>query len=186
MQPAMETRLRVNFLQNYLTTVKSQWNLFTSLDHSIWKQSLNFFFFQPITADTFRAEIEVVEHCECTYLTLWLALILTFKVLLLLTGAFLAWQTRRVYILSLNDTQHCVSCMFVVVLFCLVGSIVAFTTTMYPDVFYAVIGIFIIVATTSILLLLFVNKVSRNLNTPSISSWYRFRWLRHSCLTGVY
>lgn len=44
MQPAMERRLRVNFLQNYLTTVKSQWSLFTSLDHSIWKQSLNFFF----------------------------------------------------------------------------------------------------------------------------------------------
>ena len=36
---------------------------------------------------------------------------------------------------------------------------------MYPDVFYGVIGIFIIVATTLILLLLFVNKVSKNLNT---------------------
>ena len=134
------------------------------------KAIFELFFFQPITADTFRAEIEVVEHCDCTYLTLWLALILTFKVLILLTGAFLAWQTRRVYIPSLNDTQHCVSCMFVVVLFCLVGSIVAFTTTMYPDVFYGVIGIFIIVATTLILLLLFVNKVSKNLNIPCISS----------------
>ena len=132
--------------------------------------------FQPITADTFRAEIEVVEHCDCTYLILWLALILTFKVLLLLTGAFLAWQTRRVYIPSLNDTQHCASCMLVVVLLCLVGSIVAFTTTMYPNVFYGVIGVFIIVATTLILLLLFVNKVSKNLNMPSIASLYSFCW----------
>lgn len=41
---------------------------------------------------------------------------------------------------------------------------------MYPDVFYGVIGISIIVATTLILLLLFVNKVSKNLNIPSISS----------------
>ena len=171
----------------FLTELPYTWNE-SCLCRSTTQSESNLleFFFQPITADTFRAEIEVVEHCDCTYLTLWLALILTFKVLLLLTGAFLAWQTRRVYIPSLNDTQHCASCMFIVVLFCLVGSIVAFTTTMYPDVFYGVIGISIIVATTLILLLLFVNKVSKNLNIPSISSWYRFRWFCHSYLIGVY
>ena len=87
-------------------------------------------------------------------------IILVFKVLTLLTGGFLAWQTRRVYIPAINDTQHCVSCMFVVVLFCLCGSIVAFATTMYPSAYYGVIGVLIIVATTMILVLLFVNKVS--------------------------
>lgn len=50
--------------------------------------------------------------------------------------------------------------MFVVVLFCLCGSIVAFATTMYPSAYYGVIGVLIIVATTMILVLLFVNKVS--------------------------
>ncbi|KAJ7372989.1 hypothetical protein OS493_015459 [Desmophyllum pertusum] len=33
----------------------------------------------PITADTFRADIEVVEHCDCANLTLWLVLILAIK-----------------------------------------------------------------------------------------------------------
>ncbi|XP_068676427.1 uncharacterized protein [Montipora foliosa] len=117
--------------------------------------------FEPITAEAFRAEIEVVEYCNCASLTLWLAVILTFKVLLLLTGGFLAWQTRRVYITSLNDTQHCVSCMFVVILFSLIGAIVAFTTTLYPSAYYGVIGVFIIIATTLILLLLFANKITR-------------------------
>ena len=118
------------------------------------------FIFQPITADTFRAEIEVVEHCDCADLTLWLVLILSFKVLLLVAGGFLAWQTRRLYIPALNDTQHCVSCMFVVVVFCVVGVIVAFTATMYPSVYYGVIGALIIIATTLILVLLFTNKVN--------------------------
>ena len=80
--------------------------------------------------------------------------------LTLLIGGFLAWQTRRVFIPAINDTQHCVSCMFVVVLFCLCGSIVAFATTMYPSAYYGVIGVLITVATTMILVLLFVNKVS--------------------------
>lgn len=80
--------------------------------------------------------------------------------LILLTGGFLAWQARRVYIPALNDTQHCVSCMFVVVLFCLVGSIVAFTTTLYPSIYYGFIGALIIVATTLILVLLFTSKVN--------------------------
>ena len=49
--------------------------------------------------------------------------------------------------------------MFVVVLFCVAGVIVAFTTTMYPSVYYGVIGALIIIATTFILVLLFINKV---------------------------
>ena len=117
------------------------------------------YLFQPITADTFRAEIEVVEHCDCADLTLWLVVILSIKGLILLAGGFLAWQTRRLYIPALNDTQHCVSCMFVVVLFCVAGVIVAFTTTMYPSAYYGVIGSLIIIATTFILVLLFINKV---------------------------
>ena len=129
-------------------------------DNNLLIRAHNFLrFLQPITADTFRAEIEVVEHCDCADLTLWLVVILVFKVVILLTGGFLAWQTRRVYIPSLNDTQHCASCVFVVVLFCLVGSIVAFTTTMYPSAYYGVIGALIIIATTLILVLLFTNKV---------------------------
>ncbi|KAL9951711.1 hypothetical protein ACROYT_G044433 [Oculina patagonica] len=117
--------------------------------------------FKPITADTFRAEIEVVEQCTCADLSLWLILILAFKVLLLIAGGFLAWQTRRLYIPALNDTQHCVSCMFVVVVFCVIGVIVAFAATMYPSVYYGVIGALIIIATTLILVLLFTNKIVR-------------------------
>lgn len=82
-----------------------------------------------------------------------------FKVLILLTAAFLAWQTRRLFIPALNDTRHCVPCTFVVVLFCAVGCIVAFTTAMYPSVYYGIIGTMIIIATTLILVLLFTNKV---------------------------
>ena len=101
-----------------------------------------------------------MEHCDCTDLTLWLVVMLSFKVLLLATGGFLAWQTKRLYIPALNDTQHCVSCMFVVVLFCVVGMIVAFAATMYPSAYYGVIGVLIIFATTMILVLLLTNKVS--------------------------
>ena len=59
--------------------------------------------------------------------------------------------------------------MFVVILFSLIGAIVAFTTTLYPSAYYGVIGMFIIVATTLILLLLFANKVSEN-------SWVVFHY----------
>lgn len=86
-------------------------------------------------------------------------MILAFKALIVVTGGFLAWQTRRLYIPALNDTQHCVSCMFVVVMFCVVGVIVAFTATLYPSVYYGVIGGLTIFATTMILVLLFTNKV---------------------------
>ncbi|KAJ7372988.1 hypothetical protein OS493_015458 [Desmophyllum pertusum] len=51
--------------------------------------------------------------------------------------------------------------MFVVVVFCVIGTIVAFTTTMYPSVYYGVIGALIIIATTLILVLLFTNKIVR-------------------------
>lgn len=124
-------------------------------------------FLQPITADTFRAEIEVVEHCDCADMTLWLVVILVFKFIILLSGGFLAWQTRRLYIPALNDTQHCVACMFVAVLFCLIGCPVAFTTIMYPSAYYGVVGLLIIIATTMILVLLFTNKVSHCLGNDT-------------------
>ena len=100
-----------------------------------------------------------MEQCNCVDLTLWLVVILAYKALLVLAGGFLAWQTRKLYIPALNDTQHCVSCMFVVVVFCVTGAIVAFTATLYPSVYYGVIGGLVIFATTLILFLLFINKV---------------------------
>lgn len=112
-----------------------------------------------------------MEQCNCADLTLWLVVILAFKALLVLAGGFLAWQTRKLYIPALNDTQHCVSCMFVVVVFCVAGAIVAFTATLYPSVYYGVIGGLVIFATTLILVLLFINKVG-HINFSSYNVQY--------------
>lgn len=119
-----------------------------------------FLLFQPITADTFKATNTVVETCACTDLTLWLAVVLVLKSLVLLFGVFLARQTRKIFIPALNDTRQCGVCLFVAFIFCVVGLVIAFTTQLYPSLFYGSIGMFIIFVTTFILGFLYSYQVS--------------------------
>ena len=99
----------------------------------------------------------------CTNLGAWLTLVLIPKGIVVLFGTFMAWQTRKVYIRQLNDTQHCAVCMIAICVCSFIGLVCAFTVARYPSTYYGVIGSLVFLSTTIILVWLFAHKVSKYL-----------------------
>lgn len=50
--------------------------------------------------------VRQLELCESTDTYRWLGILFGYKGLLLLFGAFLAWETRNVTIAALNDSKY--------------------------------------------------------------------------------
>ena len=51
-------------------------------------------------------EVTTRQHCNCEHRLLTMLLLFSFKVILLLFGLFIAWETRKVTIPILNDSKH--------------------------------------------------------------------------------
>ena len=117
-------------------------------------------YLQPISEDVFKITNTVVETCSCSNLTLRLLILLVYKSLLLLFGAFLARQTRRIYIPALGDARRCGVCVFVALVASVAGVVVSFITALYPSLFHIVIGGCMVVVTTFILVVMYNYQVS--------------------------
>ena len=51
-------------------------------------------------------EVHIHQLCSCSNQTSFVATLVSFKVLLLIFGLFMAWETRHVHIPVLNDSKH--------------------------------------------------------------------------------
>ncbi|XP_031551307.1 gamma-aminobutyric acid type B receptor subunit 2-like [Actinia tenebrosa] len=109
--------------------------------------------------DGFSAKRPYIEFCSCQDTIKWKATIFTFKGLLLIFGAFLAWETRNVTIPALNDSKNIGISVYTVVLSCTVGLPVVMVITRMPDFTYGLSSAMCLACTTITLCLMFVPKI---------------------------
>ncbi|CAH2098992.1 unnamed protein product [Euphydryas editha] len=99
------------------------------------------------------------EYCQSERMPIFIGAIYAYKGLLLVFGAFLAWETRHVSIPALNDSKHIGLSVYNVLIMCIMGAPIALVLADHKDALFVLIAIFIIFCTTATLCLVFVPKL---------------------------
>ncbi|XP_011298633.1 gamma-aminobutyric acid type B receptor subunit 2 [Fopius arisanus] len=99
------------------------------------------------------------EYCQSNRMTLYLGGIYVYKGLLMIFGAFLAWETRHVSIPALNDSKYVGMSVYNVVIMCVTGAAISFVLADKQDTMFIMLSIFIIFCSTGTLCLVFVPKL---------------------------
>uniref|UniRef100_A0A6B2EBK5 Gamma-aminobutyric acid type B receptor subunit 2 n=1 Tax=Phlebotomus kandelakii TaxID=1109342 RepID=A0A6B2EBK5_9DIPT len=107
------------------------------------------------------------EYCQSEKITVFIGIIYAYKGLLLIFGAFLAWETRHVSIPALNDSKHIGLSVYNVVIMCIMGAAIAIVLSDRKDAAFILISVFIIFCTTATLCLVFVPKIVELKRNPS-------------------
>ncbi|XP_071951848.1 gamma-aminobutyric acid type B receptor subunit 2-like [Antedon mediterranea] len=129
-----------------------------------------------VSEDETIAYIFTVESCSSNRAQIWLGVVYTYKGLLLLFGVFLAWETRKVKIPALNDSNYIALSVYNVVMLSVIAVAVS-SLVKQPHLvtitFTLVTGCVVTMATAT-LALLFIPKVisvrSNHLGGDPISS----------------
>ncbi|KAM7452158.1 hypothetical protein ABFA07_000351 [Porites harrisoni] len=103
----------------------------------------------------------VVSHCTTNKPFVWLLVVYGFKGILLIFGLFLAWETRKVKIVTLNDSHYIGMAVYNVFIVCVIGVPVALfghRSHQYEFCFYVITSC-IVFCTTLTLCLVFVPKM---------------------------
>ena len=90
---------------------------------------------------------------------IWLPVFFAYKGFVLLAGLFLAFETRKVKVRSLNDSHLIAMSVYGTVIVSVTLTPIGFLLQNFPNVQYGIIGIMIILSTSLILGLVFVVKV---------------------------
>ncbi|XP_072016477.1 gamma-aminobutyric acid type B receptor subunit 2-like [Amphiura filiformis] len=97
--------------------------------------------------------------CSCKRQIYWLATLYSYKALLLIFGAFLAWETRQVTISALNDSKLIGISVYNVIVLCTIGVSVSFVINNDPAILYIFTSCVLLFCTTITLLIVFVPKI---------------------------
>ena len=89
----------------------------------------------------------------------WLIILLAYKGCILLVGVFLAFETRKVKIVSLNESRFIGMSVYGAVIVSIALTPIGFFLEDIPDAQYAILGIMMWASITIILTLIFVSKV---------------------------
>ncbi|EDV22612.1 uncharacterized protein TRIADDRAFT_28568, partial [Trichoplax adhaerens] len=100
--------------------------------------------------------------CVSNYMTIWMVVIYCWKFLLIVFGAFLAWETRHVTIPELNDSKLIGLCIYNVFVLCVTGVLLTAVVTADPITSYCLIASFIVFCTSVTIIVIFVPKVSHS------------------------
>ena len=90
----------------------------------------------------------------------WLPVLFAYKGIILMAGLFLAFETRKVKIKSLNESRFIAMSVYGTVIVSVTLTPIGFLIQNFPNVQYAIIGIMILFTTSVILGLIFVTKVT--------------------------
>jgi gamma-aminobutyric acid type B receptor len=107
------------------------------------------------------------EYCKSDKMTIFIGIIYAYKGLLLIFGAFLAWETRHVSIPALNDSKHVGLSVYNVMIMCVMGVAIALVLSDRKDATFVLISVFIIFCSSSTLCLVFVPKLVEMKRNPS-------------------
>lgn len=108
-------------------------------------------------------------------MTIFVGLIYVYKGILMIFGAFLAWETRHVSIPALNDSRHVGLSVYNVAIMCICGAAVALVLVDHQDALFLIIGVFVLFCTTATLWLVFVPKMVELKRNPGGSIDKRIR-----------
>lgn len=113
----------------------------------------------------------MVDLCRSEHRIIWLSILLGYKGILLIVGVFLAFETRNVKIRHLKDSKLIGMSVYGILVLSLALTAVSLLLEEHVDTFYAVIGIMVMMGSTSLLALIFVPKVKlRHLISPTSTS----------------
>ncbi|KAL1130635.1 hypothetical protein AAG570_011877, partial [Ranatra chinensis] len=99
------------------------------------------------------------EYCKSHHMNIFVGIIYAYKGLLMIFGAFLAWETRHVSIPALNDSKYVGMSVYNVVLMCIMGAAVSFVLSDQQNASFLLISVFILFCATITLWLVFVPKL---------------------------
>ena len=102
----------------------------------------------------------IVGLCYSKNRFIWLSILFVYKGILLIIGIFLAFETRKVKIRHLNDSKVIGIAVYCIVVLSIVLSATGVLLENYVDVYYAVLGIMILLGNSSLLCLIFIPRVS--------------------------
>ncbi|XP_072047142.1 gamma-aminobutyric acid type B receptor subunit 1-like [Amphiura filiformis] len=100
-----------------------------------------------------------IELCKSDYILYWLLALYIYKGFLLIFGAFLAWETRKVTIDALNDSKFIGISVYNVIILCTIGVTVSFLIGDDPEALYLFISGIIIFCNTVTLFVIFIPKI---------------------------
>ncbi|RMX44624.1 hypothetical protein pdam_00002738 [Pocillopora damicornis] len=100
-----------------------------------------------------------ITMCTCENITIWLACIYVYKGLLLLFGAFLAWETRKVHIPALNDSKLIGLSVYNVIIPCILVIPILGVVADRPNIQFSLSSFLTIFSTSFTLSLVFVPKI---------------------------
>ncbi|XP_058796020.1 gamma-aminobutyric acid type B receptor subunit 2 isoform X2 [Phymastichus coffea] len=115
------------------------------------------------------------EYCQSNRMTVYLGSIYAYKGLLMIFGAFLAWETRHVSIPALNDSKYVGMSVYNVVIMCVTGAAISFVLADKQDAMFIMLAVFIIFCSTATLCLVFVPKIIELKRNPQGQIDKRFR-----------
>ena len=102
---------------------------------------------------------KIVGLCGSDSRFLWLSVLFIYKGILLMVGIFLAFETRKVKIRHLNDSKFIGMSVYGIVILSVALASTGILLEKNVVVFYAVIGIMVMLGNTSLLCLIFIPKV---------------------------
>ncbi|XP_020892902.2 gamma-aminobutyric acid type B receptor subunit 2 isoform X2 [Exaiptasia diaphana] len=106
-----------------------------------------------------EAVLPYVRKCNCQHMVIWKSILLVYKGLLLLFGAYLAWETRKVHIEALNDSKLIGMCIYnAVVLFTAVVPVQSVLES-EPMISFALLNGLTILSTTFTICVVFIPKI---------------------------
>lgn len=100
-----------------------------------------------------------ITMCTCDNITIWLACIYVHKGLLLLFGAYLAWETRKVHIPALNDSKLIGLSVYNVIIPCILVIPILGVVADRPTIQFGLSSFLTIFCTSFTLGLVFVPKI---------------------------
>ncbi|XP_031556783.1 gamma-aminobutyric acid type B receptor subunit 2-like isoform X2 [Actinia tenebrosa] len=100
-----------------------------------------------------------VEVCSSNDISIWGGILICYKGVLLLFGAFLAWETRNVSYSELNDSRNIAISVYTILVSSLVGIPVLIFVKEYPDFTFCIASFFVLISTSLIIALMFLPKV---------------------------
>ena len=117
---------------------------------------------------------EIIGICDSEYSFEWLIVLFVYKGLILSVGLLLAFEIRKVKIVSLNESRFIGMSVYGAVIVSIALTPIGFSLEDSPTTQYAILGIMILASVTIILVLIFVSKVSIYITLTLIAGSYKF------------
>lgn len=108
----------------------------------------------------YQEQTILVEQCISDNEEGALALLFVPKGLLLLIGTLAAWPARRLCIPLCNNTRNCSLCLGIAAVMCIIEVPIIMHVRQYPNPFYGITGLIIMVVSVALLVVGVVPQVS--------------------------